>query len=183
MGHEDATGIRSALGKTYGSGGYKLSFTGTCTPRCICYHLQRYICNRIPFSCAPCDRLVGGGQEQHSGCDQAPVGVTAVRCAFPSVYLCNTLGRYTRAVFLSFGLFVPSTNYFFVATFLVECFSTVRRPSYYNSLSAPHELLVSQGGLASSSNVRFVRLFNVTTQDSVYFIAEIIMYALSSVTH
>jgi hypothetical protein len=28
MGHEDNTGIRSALGKTYGSGGYKLSFTG-----------------------------------------------------------------------------------------------------------------------------------------------------------
>jgi hypothetical protein len=36
--------------------------------------------------------------------------------------------QYTRAVFMSFGLFVPSTNYFFVATFLVECFSTVRRP-------------------------------------------------------
>jgi hypothetical protein len=28
IGHEDSTGIRSALGKTYGSGGYKLSFTG-----------------------------------------------------------------------------------------------------------------------------------------------------------
>ncbi len=35
----------------------------------------------------------------------------------------------TRAVFTTFGLFVPSTNYFFVATFLVECFSTVRDPA------------------------------------------------------
>lgn len=33
--------------------------------------------------------------------------------------------QHTRAVFMTFGLFVPSTNYFFVATLLVECFSTV----------------------------------------------------------
>ncbi len=29
---------------------------------------------------------------------------------------------------MTFGLFVPSTTYFFVATFFVECFSTVRLP-------------------------------------------------------
>ena len=35
--------------------------------------------------------------------------------------------QHTRAVFFDFGLFVPSVNYFFVASFLVECFSTVRQ--------------------------------------------------------
>jgi hypothetical protein len=43
----------------------------------------------------------------------------------------------TRAVFMTFGLFVPSTNYFFVATFLVECFSTVRdAPALFRCRSA-----------------------------------------------
>jgi hypothetical protein len=38
-----------------------------------------------------------------------------------------------------------------------------------------------QGGVSSSSNVRFVRLLNASTQDSIYFIVEIIMYCLALV--
>ena len=40
MAHEDTTGVRSALSKAYGSGGFKLSLTGTARHLFLCSKLQ-----------------------------------------------------------------------------------------------------------------------------------------------
>jgi hypothetical protein len=40
-------------------------------------------------------------------------------------------------------------------------------------------MMVPQGGVASSSNVRYVRLFNNSTKDYAYFIIEIAMYCVA----
>ncbi len=38
---------------------------------------------------------------------------------------------------------------------------------------------IAQGGVSVSTNVRYVRLFNASNRDIVYFIVEIIMYLLA----
>ena len=56
------------------------------------------------------------------------------------------------------------------------------RPASLCPRLLPPRLLVlttAQGGVSTSTNVRYVRLLNASLQDSVYFIVEIIMYCLA----
>ena len=101
MAHEDTTGVRSALSKAYGNGGFKLSLTGTARAFVLCSKLQA---------------LTAAATGSYSA------ALSSIRLAAQSQWISQ---QHTRAVFMTFGLFVPSTNYFFVATLLVECFSTV----------------------------------------------------------
>jgi hypothetical protein len=41
-------------------------------------------------------------------------------------------------------------------------------------------LTLAQGGLSSSYNVRFVRLYNTSTSEATWFIIEIVMYGLAA---
>jgi hypothetical protein len=93
-------GIISILNNVYGNGGYKLSFTG------MLPH------SPIRLKIVTLDASAGTQQE----------AAATLKQAISSQWVAQ---QHTRAVFFDFGLFVPSVNYFFIASFLVECFSTV----------------------------------------------------------